>query len=508
MIENEEAKHLGVLGTASACAGAGIGTVAKVTVGVKNLLTRPIDEELDIDSDEQSKSVCEPKPETQGQDTGDDEPAGTVAKLEAELARTQSQSAQMESEFASQINTLQTEKDSLIFDLEQAAKEVNNSKNIEATLRAWVIALESELDAAKGKSEKPTSPLIHAKPLLSKVDAALIEQNPDISEKITAPKDDVKIEAVIEEPQPESVAVESAIPALEEVENIEVKQVGLPVQNEKEFATVQTEQEVEPLMETIAVQSDEQEQTETSSSPPADVTIKEANAAEFDSATEKIIFINALSGISNPDKAARVDAVKLMAGIGHELSARALIGQMAKESAIKVRAECIKALAELNMKEGVLTIENALSEQDVSVRLAAVRGLYRLGGAASAPQLLRMLCDENADVRRRTAACIGWLGKEELAVELVPLLDDSSISVRLAAVEAMAHLRSREVVSALIEHLNDPEKTVCKTIISALKTITGKKMGDAFPRDEKSFQFLIIRWCEWWKDEHKVLCQI
>ncbi|MFC1676672.1 HEAT repeat domain-containing protein [Planctomycetota bacterium] len=503
-MENEETKHLGVLGTASKCAGAGIGTVAKVTAGVKNLLTRPIDEELDIDSDEQSKSVCEPKPETQGQDTGDNEPAGTVARLEAELARTQSQSAQMESEFASQINTLQTEKDSLIFDLEQAAKEVNDSKNIEATLRARVIALESELDAAKGKSGKPYSPLIHAKPLLSEVDAALIEQNPDISEKMTAPEDDVKVEAVIEKPQPESVTVESGIAVSEETEDIEAKQADLPVQNKKEFAAVQTEQEVEPSMETTDVQSDEQEQTETSSSVPADVTIEEVNAADFDSATEKIIFINALSGISSPDRAVRVNAVKVVAGIRHKLSVRTLVGQMAKESTAQIRAECIKALVELNMKEGVLTIENALSEQAVLVRLAAVRGLYRLGGAASASKLIRMLCDEDADVRRRTATCIGWLGKEELAVELVPLLDDSSVSVRLAAVEAMGNLRSRKVVSSLIEHLSDSEKTVCRTIISALETITGKKRGGAFPRDEKSLQFLIIRWCEWWKDEPKV----
>ena len=315
------------------------------------------------------------------------------------------------------------------------------------------------------------------------------------------------------------MAVEPDIPALE-VEDIEVKQVGLPVQDEREFAAAQTEQEVEPSAETTAVQSNEQEQAETqaqefgpviaetSSSVPADVTAEEANAAEFDSATEKIIFINALSGISSPDRAVRVNAVKVVAGIRHKLSVRTLVGQMAKESTAQIRAECIKALAELNMKEGLPAIENALSEQDVSVRLAAVRGLYRLGGAASAPQLLRMLCDENEDIRRRTATCIGWLGKEELAVELVPLLDDSSVSVRLAAVEAMGHLRNRQVVSDLITHLEYPERTVRKAIISALETITGKKMSGSFPRDEKSLKILIIRWAQWWKDENKVLCQI
>jgi len=547
-MENEEAKHSGVLGTVSKCAGAGLGTVAKVGGTVKNLLTRPVDDFVpDINEDEQAEVTPQtPVLEAEAENTVPkaDELADKVTTMETELVETRnllaeakSHAEKMQSEFASQLNTLQTERESLIFDLEQATKEVNESKSIEATLRARVDALESELDGVKSKAEKPHSPLIHAKPqFLPQVPIAQVEQEPLLSErqehKIAEPVEE-KIEssteattaqesdqgeAVIEETLSQSSIDKSDIPVLEEVEDVEAEQGDLPEQDAKQFATVQTEQEIEPLIETTAIQSDGQKQVETkaqefgpviaetSSSVPADVTIKEVNAADFDSATEKIIFINALSGISSPDKAIRVDAVKVMAGIRHELSARALVGQMAKEPAVQVRAECIKALAALNMKEGLPAIERALSEEAVSVRLAAVRGLYRLGGVTSAPELIRMLCDENEDIRRRTVTCIGWLGKEELAVELVPLLDDSSVSVRLAAVEAMGNLRSRKVVSALIEHLNDPEKIIRKAIISALKTITGKKMSGPFPRDEKSLQILIIRWRQWWEDEHKVLC--
>jgi len=523
---NEEAKRLGVLGTASKYAGAGLGTVAKVTTGVKNLLTRPVDD-LALITDEQDEATPQTsalEPEIENSVPREDELVSKVAALESDLTEVRSQLAEaqnqiedMQSQFASQLSELQTEKDSLIFDLEQATKEVNESKSTEATLRARVAALELELDAAKGKSEKPHSPLIHAKPLLSEVDTAQIERDTDIFEKIIAPKNDVKVEEEIEESQPESVAVESDIPASEESEGIETRQPDLPGQQHKKPVIEQTEQEIELSMETTPVQPDEQEQVETeaqefepviaetSSSVPADVTIEEVNAADFNSATEKIIFIKALSDIASQDKATRADAVKVMAGIRHELSARALVGQMAKEPAAQIRAECIKALAELNMKEGLPAIENALSEQEVWVRLAAVRGLYRLGGLTSVPKFIRMLCDENEDVRRRTATCIGWLGKEELAIELVPLLDDSSVSVRLAVVEAMGNLRSRHVVAALIEHLSDTEKIIRKAVISALKTITGKKMNGSFPRDEKSLQILIIRWRQWWQDDQKVL---
>ena len=235
---------------------------------------------------------------------------------------------------------------------------------------------------------------------------------------------------------------------------------------------------------------------------------EEVDAAVFDSAAEKIIFKKALSDIAGQDETVRIDIVRTIGNIRHELSVRTLYARVLTEPSTQVRAECIKALAALNMTEGLPAVEHALTDEAGLVRLAAVWSLYHLAGAESGPALTRMFADEDDGVRRRATACIGWLGKEELAVKLMPLLDDSSVSARRAAVEAMGHLRSRQVVADLIEHLKDPEKTIRKTIISALKTITGKKMSGPFPRNEKSFQLLIVRWRQWWKDEHKVFCQI
>jgi len=113
-----------------------------------------------------------------------------------------------------------------------------------------------------------------------------------------------------------------------------------------------------------------------------------------------------------------------------------------------------------------------------------------------------MLSDEDQDVRRRAATCIGWLGREAFAVELLPLLADSSVSVRRAAVEAMGSLRCRQVVSALIERLNDPEESIRKAVLGAIQTITGKKMSGPSPKSKKSFERLVARWREWWKEEY------
>jgi len=460
----------------------------------------------------------------------------TEARRQLEEAKSQAQQA--EDRLTLQLENLQKERDSLVCELEHARNEVNKTNVRQDAAGAHVERLESELTRARCELDQAHKFEKNVKGLSSDMEVmqpgAEIDSDERARENITPAIDDKEVtlstetavtepnkgrDVIVEEYWSEPSVSEPDITISENVNAIKIPQVE-SLELQKEPQTEQTDQEIEPPTETAAVQSDEQEQletearesgpvaVETSSSVPADVTVEDVNAADFESATEKIIFINALYGISSLDKATRVDAIKVMAGIGHELSARAIIGQMAKEPAAQIRAECIKALAEVNIKEGLPAIENALSEQDVSVRLAAVRGLYRLGGPASAPELVSMLCDENEDIRRRTASCIGWLGRGELAVELVPLLDDSGASVRLAVVEAMGNLRSRQVVSDLIEHLNDTERKIGKAIISALQKITGKKMSGSFPRNEKEIQILIIRWCQWWKDEQKVLCQI
>ena len=224
-------------------------------------------------------------------------------------------------------------------------------------------------------------------------------------------------------------------------------------------------------------------------------------AADLPSASEKVIFTKALSDITSEDAAVRTDAVKVIAGIRHQLSVRTLAAQMAHEPSVQVRQECVKALMTLEMPEGSAAVQRALTDKEAPVRLAAVWGLYRLAGTESAAALIRMLSDGDEDVRRRAVTCIGWLGQEELAVELLPLLDNSSVSVRRAAVEAMANLRCRQVVWPLIEHLNNPAESVRKAVFSALKTITGKKMSGPFPKNAKSLERLTARWQEWWKQQ-------
>jgi hypothetical protein len=57
------------------------------------------------------------------------------------------------------------------------------------------------------------------------------------------------------------------------------------------------------------------------------------------------------------------------------------------------------------------------------------------------------------------------------------------------------------VVSSLIEQLNDPVESIRKVILSAIETITGKKMGKSLPKNQKEFERLIARWQQWRKEQ-------
>lgn len=445
-----------------------------------------------------------------------------------ELEKMRSQAGGTNAPLSSQLTALQKEKESLLADLEQARSQADEMTVHKDALGERVTTLESELAMAKEKLDQAHSQTRQGQSELKSQLNALQKKNEFLIadlEKTRSKVDETKsrqeetAEAVQAEPDSIIQETEQAETATEPAEEGIVPLITETIDQPTEKELVETKEQQEQVTETEgptfadAVVENEPVETEQQGSlaaeevveietAPAEVTVEEINAAVFDSATEKIIFIKVLSELASKDEMTRIDVAKAIGRIRHELSVRVLVAQMATEPSPQVRAECIKALATLNMTEGLPAVEHALTDKTGLVRLAAVWGLYHLAGAESGPTLTGMLADEEEGVRRRAATCIGWLGKEELAISLVALLKDNSVSVRQAAIEAMGNLRSRAAVSALIEHLSEPEKIIRKAIIAALKTITGKKMSGQFPKDEKALQQLIARWRQWWQGQY------
>jgi len=496
-------------------------------------LEEPVDESIDDDAVAFKPSV-DLDPDEEEATSGKRATRALVAALESDLKATRAKLEEMRSQaqgantpITFQLKALQEEKESLLADLEQAKSLAQETILQKEALNERVIALESELATAKEELRQAHDQTLEAQ---SQLTSQLENQSQLTMQLIVLRRKNESLIADLEKARNEvdqtKTREEQADAAPKPIEGkivpVITETVSQPTQKEPvevkgqqvEVTETETPTSADVAVESEPLETEEQqpealaaEETVKTEAPPAEVTAEELKDAVFDHVTEKIIFTKALSDMTSQDQTARIDAARAIGGIRHELSVRALIARIAIEPIPQVKGEYIKALATLNMKEGLPVIEHALTDQIPSVRLAAVRALYRVAGAESGPMLIRMFYDEDESIRRRAVVCIGWLGKKEFATALVPLLDDSSILVRQATIEAMVNLCSKMVVSALIDHLGDPEKAIRKAIVAALKSITGKKMSpdavqSGFPEDEKSIQQLIARWRQWWNTQY------
>ena len=434
-----------------------------------------------------------------------------LAATQSELAETQNQAEKIQTDLGSQLKDLQVEKESLISDLEKAQNKVNEMTYREEQASEQAAKLESELAVIRQELTETQNQAKHAQAKLEKQLRDLQAENKSlISELNQARKeaDDAGIRADSVETQIAALESDVAAAGLKLEEASEEKSdidIGLSqtdyqekpaveptaeeikpsveadvTQQEPIDANVENIEEPEPILESeveVDVEEIEPEPIpEAELAEPVEVTAEDVQAADFKNEAERIIFTKALSDFASADTAARVDAAKVIGGIAHELSARALVVHMTDEPSAVVRQECIRVLTTLEMAEGLSVVESALTDEIASVRLAAVWGIYRLIGIKSLPNLMTMLSDGDASVRRRTVTCIGWLGGQ------LKTIGDSQL---------------RRVISALIECLDDPADSIRKATLDALQAVTGKTISTGKSSPER----LIDQWRSWWKEE-------
>lgn len=364
---------------------------------------------------------------------------------------------------------------------EQQAEQEESAKSLISALESDLAEAISQLKEAQSNAEKTQSQI-----------SSQLRKLQSEKESLLAELEQARSQANEAKPQPPF----EISPTQTEQES------GLPMPVEEEVVVGAAQEKSDSPAGTAVIEEQlSQVASDVDMQAPPTVTDEEIQAAVFSKVTDQILFAKALSDMANQDVAVRLDAVKRITDIGHELSLKALVAQMALERSPQVRQECIKALTTLGMREGLPAIENALADESGLVRLAAVWGLYRLAGKQSGTALAGMLSDKDEGVRRRAATCIGWLGQGKLAADLTILLDDDSALVRQSAAEAMGNLGNERVVLSLIEHLKDPDKATRKTILCAIEKITGKKMGKSLPTNEADIGRLIARWRQWWKED-------
>ncbi|MHC4740124.1 MAG: HEAT repeat domain-containing protein, partial [Planctomycetota bacterium] len=379
-MQSDELKPSKVIGTLSRHAGVFVGTTAaigkKITgtgisglTAAKNLLTRTVGRPalVTVNDFGVASEAFTPEPIHSEMTARADMQGSAVTALESDLAsarreleKTLSEAEAIQSQLASQLKVLQAEKESLICELDGMRNEANEAKDRESAVRARVAALESDLATAQRELEQICRPRERKNSKVSSDVGTTRTGAQSTLPNLSRGRDTV---AVSEEKVESSMKATAARP--------------------EEEATTRIEEQLSK----VSVE-------EAEASGPEEVTLEEVGAAVFSSSAESVIFPKAFSDISNPDAAVRIDSVRAIGSIRHKLSVRVLVEQIGRESSARVRQECIKALTNLDAKEGLGVVERALSDRAALVRLAAVWGLYRLAGTESATALARMCSDE------------------------------------------------------------------------------------------------------------------
>ncbi len=198
----------------------------------------------------------------------------------------------------------------------------------------------------------------------------------------------------------------------------------------------------------------------------------------------------AAQGTGQKDAALRRVAVALLGRSKDPAALKAILHSL-HDVDPTVRAAAIDALVGLGAKEAADEVLKLTGDPDPSVAAAAVEALGILGAQSDevVKRLLGLLKSRAPDVLNAAMGALGRMKATEAFEPIRGLLDHEAWQVRAGAIEALAALRVKEGIPALIARLEKEEGRLKYDIASALKRLTGEKLGTN-----------AATWKKWWDD--------
>lgn len=234
------------------------------------------------------------------------------------------------------------------------------------------------------------------------------------------------------------------------------------------------------------------------------LSLFEAAGTEADEATKKAM-VDAMVTFTDPavikwvvqlgtaqkDPALRGVAVALL-GRSREPSAVKAVVKALHDPEATVRLAAIDALVSMGANDAADEVLKLTSDEDPAVAAAAVEALGLLG--AESPEVVRrllaLLKSRASDVLNAAMGALGRMKVVEAFEPIRDLLDHEAWQVRAGAIEALVRLRVREGVPALIERLAKEDGRLQHDIATALKRLTGQRLGTN-----------AATWKKWWEDQ-------
>ncbi len=169
-----------------------------------------------------------------------------------------------------------------------------------------------------------------------------------------------------------------------------------------------------------------------------------------------------------------------------------LIALLDEEDA-DVRRKAVSILGEIRSFRTIKPLIALITDKNACVREEVARALSKKKNVRTVEPLLALLKDDIADVRNEATWALGKK-KDLRAVEpLIVLLKDKNNSYQSKTAEILGEMRDVRAIEPLISVLNDKHTFYPSYVTVALKVITGLKIPNMTPIEEKKW------WNDWWK---------
>jgi len=151
----------------------------------------------------------------------------------------------------------------------------------------------------------------------------------------------------------------------------------------------------------------------------------------------------------------------------------ALIRHLPKDA--KLLKEVIEIFGEIQNREAIPPILEALGNENDIIRAAAARTLASFRDGSVVEQLIPLLTDKCGHVRSASAQSLGDLRAVKATRQLFPLLEDEFVDVRESASEALGKIGTPEIITHVAPFLKHVRMEVRQAAVQCLGVITDRR---------------------------------
>jgi hypothetical protein len=117
--------------------------------------------------------------------------------------------------------------------------------------------------------------------------------------------------------------------------------------------------------------------------------------------------------LTDHDKETRLDAISVLAGVGDQDAATALVTAALSDVAPEVREEAVYVLGEIGGETSIPFLSHALADPNADVREAAVEALGEIGGEKATRLLRQTVANGHRSIRDTAAGVLSDLSDQE-----------------------------------------------------------------------------------------------